>query len=261
MRKFKPYIGITGFENAEQATKMCQVLSANCAVDRDRRLMVGVMMNRETLNGQPSEWTDVWPDRDEIRHIFTDHHRAMNTIHYVDDRFDDLLTRLTHAAGYGGYELDAIQIDVPWPDVDGMMTFCDIYRHLQIVLQLNTVALKMAGDDPATVVRWLSDYNGAVDCVLLDKSEGQGKPLNPDELLPFLRAIRTHIPDLSLAVAGGLGPDTLHFVEPFFEEFPDISLDACGQLHQEKDQRKPLDPNRSELYIQRATQLCTEALI
>lgn len=260
MRTLKPYIGITDFENAAQVTAMAKVLTANSGVDKERQLMVGIMMSRKTLLDLPTKWTDVWPNKDELSSIFVSHHRVLNTLHYADFDGVDVLMNLVRAMTYGGFDLDAVQLDMIWPPVDDIFSFCDVRPDLQVILQINSIALAMADNDPVKVVEWLSDYSGAFSHVLLDKSMGRGKGMDAQALLPYLRAIRSRIPDLGLAVAGGLGPDTLHLVEPIIEEFPDISIDAQGQLRKSGSSLDPVDWGRATLYIQRAAQLFAEAL-
>ncbi len=260
MRKWKPYIGITDFENADQATKMAKVLTESSGVIRDRLLMVGIMMSRKTLNGLPTKWADVWPDKDELSSIFIDHYNVLNTLHYADYDGIDVLANLIRATGFGGFDLDAVQLDMIWPPVEDIMIFSDARQDLRVILQINGRSLEQAGDDPAEVVRRLEEYSGALDCVLLDKSMGRGLGMDAQALLPYLRALRDAMPDLHLAVAGGLGPDTLQLVEPIVDEFPDISIDAQGQLRKSGDSRDPIDWHRARLYIQRAMQMFGEAL-
>ena len=260
MSRLKPYIGITDFTDPTQATVMAKVLTANSGVDRDRQLMVGVMMSRKTLNDLPTKWAKIWPSREKIARIFTLHHRVMNTLHYADYDGIDVLHNLLAAARCGGVGLDAIQLDMIWPDPDALFTFCDARPNLKIVLQVGADALNMFDNDPVRVAQMLTEDNGALDYVLLDKSMGHGLGLSVAVLLPFLREIRTRLPGLGLAVAGGLGPETLHLVEPIVDEFPDVSIDAQGQLRPSGDAKDPIDWGRATLYIERAAQLFTEAM-
>ena len=71
-------------------------------------------------------------------------------------------------------------------------------------------------------------------------------------LLPFL---------VLAAVAGGLGPDSVHLLEPIAEEFPDISIDAQGRLKSADapvddrghiTSKVPADLARSEEYIRKS---------
>jgi len=260
MGNAKPYIGITDFESSAQAIAMVKVLSANSGVDSRRLLMVGVMMSRKTLNGLPTKWASVWPPKDRLAEIFAVHHRIVNTLHYADYDGEDVLMNLLAAARLGGIGLDAIQLDMVWPDPDALFTFCDARPNLKIVLQVGADALDMFDNDPGRVAQMLTEYNGALDYVLLDKSMGRGLGLSAAVLLPFLREIRARLPGLGLAVAGGLGPDTLHLIEPIVEEFPDISIDAQRQLRRSGDAKDPIDWGRATLYIQRAAQIFAEAL-
>ena len=46
-----PYVGITDFTNYGQVQHMLEVFQSNLKREQDRRLHIGVMMSRKTLNG------------------------------------------------------------------------------------------------------------------------------------------------------------------------------------------------------------------
>ncbi len=109
-----PYIGITDFTNAEQVRDMLSVFT-----HPHRRLHVGVMMSYKTLHGISSKNTGVFPENTMIRDIFFPHKQLMCTVHYVDfNRGKTNLVRypLENAIGFGGPHMNALQLDMTWPD-------------------------------------------------------------------------------------------------------------------------------------------------
>ena len=95
--------------------------------------------------------------------------------------------------------------------------------------------------------------SGVVDRVLLDKSMGMGLGMDAMAMLPFLREISERIPQLQLVVAGGLGPTSLHLLDPVLAEFPRISFDAQGKLRPSGDAlNEPLDWHYVRSYLYQA---------
>ena len=68
-----------------------------------------------------------------------------------------------------------------------------------------------------------------IDAILVDSSGGKGKPFDAVKGAEYLRAARKH-PTLGIGIAGGLGPETLHLLDPLVKEFPELSIDAEGRL-------------------------------
>lgn len=250
-----PYIGICDFPTAIQALAMSKLMSVESNPLSHRLLMVGIMISRKTLNGIPSKWTKIWPQNRYLRDIFVQHHRAFNCLHYADFDGEDVLLNLTRAASCGGPNLDALQLDMIWPNIDDLWTFRDVWPDLKIVLQVNSRAMAQLDDDPERVALLIEEYSPTINYILLDKSMGRGQGLDAPALLPYCRAIRECTPELGLAVAGGLGPDTLQLIEPIAEEFPDVSIDAQGQLRNSGNSMDPIDWGRATLYLKQAIKM------
>ncbi|MFC1638743.1 hypothetical protein ACFL26_00550 [Patescibacteria group bacterium] len=250
-----PYIGVCDFESAQQAAALTKVMRATSEPLSRRRLMVGVMLSYKTMHGIESKWSAVWPTKEDIAAIFAPQPFGLNTLHYADFVGKSTAVDLVRAAGFGGPHLDAVQLDMIWPDPDDLFVFGDARPDLKVVLQVNTKAMEDCYDDPEQIADRLDDYGGAVDYVLLDRSMGRGQGLDAEALLPYLRTLAERKPDLGLAVAGGLGPDTLHLIDPILEEFPGISVDAQSGLHIGGQSLATIDSGRATLYVQRAAQL------
>lgn len=252
-----PYIGITDFMTAAQARVMLRSFGEYRAGRRPRKLMVGVMMSYKTFHRLPNKWTMAFPKVDDIPLIFTDHPLAFNTLHYADyeamTTAEDIQEILRSMSGSC---LHAVQFDMPWPDslLLGAVKSEKKWR-LQTVLQIGTKALETEENDPERVCERIAQYGSLVDYVLLDKSMGQGKGMDAAALLPFVRIIAETFPSLGLAVAGGLGPTTMHLVESIVQEFPGISIDAQGRLRPSGSALDPIDWNMAQGYLEKASGL------
>jgi hypothetical protein len=250
-----PYIGITDFMNSDQVWKMRKVYLDNIKPEQKRRLHVGVMMSYKTLHDMPSRFTDAFPKKTDIKSIFT-YPDVMNCLHYADYEGVDVHGSLVQAISFGGAGLNALQLDMVWPKCDCISGALEEFgQNIAVILQIGVKAFECVKSDPAELVQRLRDYEGIVNYVLLDKSAGQGLGMDAHGLLPFAAAIREHIPTMSLAVAGGLGPTTMHLVEPLSKEFPDISIDAQGKLRRSGSALDPVDWSMAEEYLVQALRL------
>jgi len=251
-----PYIGITDFMTFEQVRKMLAVFKTHLRQGSQRLLHVGVMMSYKTLHGIETKWSKAFPAKEAIVDIFTSDD-VYNCLHYADyDHNSDLGNTLARAISHGGIGINAMQLDMIWPDpgqvAHGVHTS---RRHIEVILQVGKNAIEEANDDPRVVVQRLEDYEGVIHRVLLDKSMGRGLGMDATALLPFARAIKERFPDLGLTVAGGLGPNTMYLVEPLVSEFPDLSIDAQGKLRPSGNALDPVDWDMAGEYLAKALAL------
>lgn len=249
-----PYIGITDFMSAEQARAMLSVFSQQSINSvLQRKLMVGVMMSYKTLVGIYTRWTKAFPSNDAVAKIFVSDPPAFNTLHYADYDGIDVVKCLPAAVQIGGENIHALQLDMIWPDPVAIEEVSRQYPDLQIILQVGKNAFQAIGDDVAGLLSRLEQYGEHLDYVLLDRSMGRGLPMEPERLRPFLRALKHERPDLGLAVAGGLGPNTVQVVQSLVSEFPSLSIDAQGRLRPSGDAlNEPIDWNMAEEYLRKA---------
>ena len=61
-----------------------------------------------------------------------------------------------------------------------------------------------------------------------------GESMETGPLLEKIAAIKQRTPLMPIAVAGGLGPNTLHLVEPILRVYPSVSVDAQGRLRRKR---------------------------
>ncbi len=248
-----PYIGITDFTNFDQVKRMLSVFKKHSQRGLNRKLHVGVMMSYKTLHGIETQFSKVFPPKETIASIFASD-ETYNCLHYADYRgHPELWKSLLHAIQYGGMGIDALQLDITWPDPGEVANAVHASRkNLEVILQVGNKAFEEAGDDPDAVVERLRDYEGVICRVLLDRSAGRGIGMDAVGLIPYARAIRNAFPDLGIVAAGGLGPESVDLVRPLVLEFLDLSIDAQGKLRPSGDILDPVDWNFAERYLIRA---------
>lgn len=252
-----PYFGITDFDSRNAVDAMNAVLMAHRPTPH-HKLHVGMMMSRKTLYGEPTLWAKAWTAKENIADVLSNPD-TYTCIHYADyasyeDRDQDLRASLVRAMSYGGPHLSALQLDMTWPDAEEVRWARDMFLGEtdvapEIILQIGTTALKQVGNNPKELVRELWHYRYVVNRVLIDKSCGKGKPLDPKEHLSYLRAIRDCFPDMGLVDAGGLSATTMHLMEPIWEELPDVSTDAQGGTRPSRSAKDPVDWNMAKDYL------------
>lgn len=252
---FVPYIGITDFMNGEQVDNMLTVFKNNLPPGQNRRLHVGVMMSYKTLNDFETKWTKAFPPKESIADIFGSR-ETMNCLHYADYTSTEVSKSLARAIKFGGDGITALQLDMVWPEPADIARACEMAgKKPLVILQVGKNAMAECAESPEVVAVKLLSYQGIVDCVLLDKSMGTGLGMDAVALRPYVLEMKEIVPELAIAVAGGLGPDSMDLVEPLVNEFPDISIDAQGRLRPSRSALDPIDWDLAERYLINALKL------
>lgn len=256
---FVPYIGITDFLTREQTLSALALFQSLTGGAIPHKLMVGVMMSYKTLHGLDTKWTNAFPTNTQIADIFVDHPLAFNTLHYADYTNTDVFNSLTSAIGHGGININALQLDMVWPEPSDIANAVHASRKcVSVILQVGQNAMMEAGDSPSEVLKRLEDYTDVIDGVLFDKSMGQGKVMDVNVLLEYADMVYKNMPKLRVAVAGGLGPVTMNVAEPLVSHFPDLSIDAQGRLRPSGSALDPIDWSLANKYLEEAIKLFTK---
>ena len=172
----------------------------------------------------------------------------------VKAKIDDF--HITKALAYGGDGINALQLDMTWPDAGEIENALRVSeKEIEVILQIGTTAFTKANNDHKNVVEKLRWYEGLIQYVLLDASVGRGIQMDPDALMIYACAIRKAFPELGIVIAGGLGPSTVELIEPFARKFPDISIDAEGKLRSSGSILDPVDWYMAEMYLTKALQI------
>lgn len=244
-RESIPYIGVTDFTSSEQILSLAKLFR-----EKGLQLQAGVMMSYKTLNNIPTQWKDVWPDKSAIKDIFIRNPYVLNTLHYADYDGVDVLRNLIEATKYCGPNLDAIQLDMIWPTVTDIRAYRAAFPDIKIILQVGSKAFEMVEN---CLVQALSGY--PIDYVLLDMSGGRGIQINVDGLRPAIEAIRAALPEMKIAVAGGLGPHNVLELKDLVTAYPQISLDAQSKVRPSGSSKDPVDWGMAGDYVEKALSL------
>jgi hypothetical protein len=214
------------------------------------------MMSYKTLHNIPSKWQNVFLPKEEISNVFQSD-EAYNCLHYADyDDNPELSRCLAEAISYGGKKIHALQLDMIWPDPEEIDRAVQLSgKKIEVILQIGKNAIEKMNNDPNAVIEKLREYKGKIHRVLLDKSMGRGLGMDALGLLPFVTAIRESFPEVGIAVAGGLGPETIHLVQPLTQIFPSLSIDAQGKLRPSGNALDPIDWNMATKYLIEALKL------
>jgi hypothetical protein len=252
-----PYIGITGVMNRAQVAAI-GAGALNLLYRTGRQIMMGVLVSSKTLAGETNKYPHLYPPVKTLKDIFTSDPRFLNLVHYSTDNplwLREELSKIIKLFQSGEKKnglngLNGFQLNIAWPAISQLEDVKTAFPALKIVLQIGPQALEQADYSPEKIMAMVGGYLPFVDYFLLDDSAGFGKPLDADNLRPYLREL-SDLFSAGLVIAGGLGPDTLHFAEPLIKEFPEVSIDAQSGL-QEKG---VLSINRSVEYIRRALEM------
>ncbi len=259
-------ISITDFFEHAHVERMATVFREAGGCETDLRLDIGVMTSRKILHGLPSKFTDAFPKPERIVEIFqapvpsmVGHQR--NILHFADYQNATTLDDLLRAKAFAGPELNGIQFDMIWPNPIQLSQLQSVFLSernavLPVTLQINSVMFQGVQGNPRKLLRRLRrNYNGLIDAILFDLSGGNGIPLQAETFIPFFELFREKWPELNLAVAGGLGPDTLTLLEPLRPYFPNISIDAQSKLRPSGSALDPIDWDYAATYLRKAIAL------
>lgn len=227
-KKVGPYVGVTGFMSRAKVIEALAMVPQGST----RRLMVGVLMSSKTLAGQSNRWPGRYPKKETIADIFIADPRALNLIHYNTDHPETLLTQLMEITELAGPHLDGFQLNTAWPPISQLEDYRKTYPEKFLLLQVGGKAMTQV-ESMERFTELVGAYLPMIDAILIDPSGGKGEALDAVKGVEYLHAVREY-PTLGIGIAGGLGPDTLHLLDPLVREFPKLSIDAEGRLRTPK---------------------------
>ena len=253
-----PYIGVSAVMSAADA----QAILGMVPEGADRRVMIGTVASLKTLRGQKNNWPGRFPTMADMASIFPEDPRALNLVHYSTDEPETLGDQLVEVWDHGGGNIEGFQLNIPWPDPRAIEVARSARDMRTIVAQISPRSFQQMDDNwQAYADRFVTQYRGLVDHVLIDLSRGRGVPMDPEHtrrLLDLFLEINErlyHNDKMGIGVAGGLCAENLEVVAPLALRFRGLSIDAEGKLRDEQD---ALDLERVRAYLTRAYDLLDE---
>jgi hypothetical protein len=253
-----PYIGVTGFTDPKQVESAIGNFAFGSSMRRrEMQLMVGVLATYKSLRGIPMKpkWAQQTPESRQISGLFDPSPHALNLVHFSTEEHlapMTILGDMVKAMIIGGEHCHGLQLNMVWPDRSVLQTFRDVCGNARVVLQIGNKAQEVAGLTPAKIATYVKLYDGLIDDVLFDPSGDLGQPFTPSRAQDVLSEIEDLDMNIGLGVAGGLGPGSLHMLDGLIKRFPNLSIDAQGQL---RDELNNLDTERVSSYISQSAVL------
>ena len=233
-----PYVGITGFTAPEEVAWALRSFPPG-----RRHLMVGVLVSDRTLEGLPEEQHPRrHPPVADLPTLFPEDPRAFNVVHFHTRTPEALAAQADRLIALSGPRLHGLQVNLHETPAEELRKIRARHPALALILPLRSPAPDLAS-------RFVEQDARLVDVALFDLSAGRGLLVDPGQARSALEEIEARMPGVALAVAGGLGPDTIHRVHLLLERFPDLSIDAESRLRDAEDR---LDPERVAEYLRGA---------
>lgn len=253
MERRKPYVGVSGVASVEQQKKIIEIAS-DVGLKEKRILALGIKAVHKTQyldieNKYGPSWypvgdricDSVSPELDgtyNVAQVYMEPNEIAQSPEYALAFIDKLMKR-------GRTAIHAVQFDMLPYDKEIGLNYRNFFKYIKfgfdkdIILQCHKRAI---AEGPTRAIETIECLSDDLDYVLFDASLGQGIDMNPDNLMRFCaRAYRSKIlaeRGINIGVAGGLDGGTVREVMPrILAEFPDISWDAEGKLHQGTDDK------------------------
>ena len=256
-----PYIGVTDFTTIGQVSTAKKLFRPQ----GPRRLQVGAMMSYKTLHALPTKlgWESVWLNEEQLNKLFVRDARVFNVLRYRDITTYPKTTKedLFEAVRRAGPGIDGIVLDIVLPDARLVDAVKNKFPDLEIIIQVQPLALERIKRDQAVMRRYLATYKErGAQYVMLGMSLGKGKQLPMSAILNSLLLCHEYFDDTSLAVTGGLGPYSLQLLDSIIRRYPHISWDAQEQLRESGSPHDQIEMRRVMMYLDHSLRKAKKAL-
>lgn len=251
MKNLEPYIGVCDFMSRDQVLEMLKVIKPY--EHAHIKLMIGTMTSYKVLYGKETKWSKIFPEPEDLKKIFSvSDPLLINCIHYADyENNPNLEHALEYLVGICGPNLNAIQLDMVWPNSHELEIFKRNYD-LSLILQISKKAMVECHDNPNLVAKKIrNEYRGLISTVLLDCSMGRGVLIDVLEIEEYIKTIKKYAGDVEIDIAGGLGPDTIYKVQDLIRKYR-VSIDAQSKLRLSGKSEDPIDWELARRYIHKA---------
>lgn len=254
MDKARPYIGITGFMEADEVTACLNYWRQVTNPTPQYLLMIGVLVSSKTITGHANAWSNKFPKRQYFRRIFQRSDYLFNCLHFATRDPERLYDHLMLALEYSNGLADGIQLNLVWPDEAALWRVKTQYPRLKFVLQVSPHLAGYLLMSPAQIANTINvKYGRVIDYVLVDFSRGFGKQLPLTEVCKFLSLIEMVNPQISLGTCGGLEADNLRqTIGKLITDYPQLSFDTERRLRDDSPLSGQLDLAAAKAYLQTA---------
>lgn len=270
MPKPGPYTGIAGFASAAEVRAVAADAPTLSAFGTPqyghRKLAIGVLVSDRTFRGLPPKtFPERYPAIGDVRSIidaacephvhrapwqpetegeaFDLKRRCLRLIHYHGPS-EGLCARLDALCELAGPNLDGFQLNIAWPAAEEMRAWIQDHPAMRLVLQISNRMYANLAQMPSRLVDAIAkEYLPWCTDLLFDLSGGDGRRLDLERSEEALAALHAAFGErLGIGLAGGLDRQSVHDLGPFFDRWPDLSIDAEGRIRDIV--RHPTDPEK-----------------
>lgn len=243
------YSGVTGFTSSKEIKAVVYPVLDILLRNKRHLVQCGVLASKKSLAGIPTKYPHRYPAHGDIGKIFQSIPGTLNLIHYHTNREDLRPHEIEEVIDLGGQYCHGVQLNIAWPDPETLFSLQLRSKVTIVVLQIGTHAFEMVDNSPEHLVRRVAEYKNLADYVLLDRSGGHGKILDPERMRDYLRALTEANLGMGLGVAGGLNHESVPVIVPLLSEFSDLSHDGEGGF---RDANDHLVTDRAVMYLKKS---------
>lgn len=202
--KAKPYVGVTGSISIREVSDVCTTFqSLGFSLASNSMPMIGFLVSYKTLNGIPNQ-NRRYPSIALLApllsvvpgNVFTTIHYNTREVKTLADQVSKLFEVI-----YEQRLCRAIQLNIPWPDLDQVETIKEKYPEIKIIFQASHNMLE--NTSPRALSLGIRIYGNTLSYVLIDPSGGRGDPFDIDRSLDIYHEINAECPELTVGFAGG----------------------------------------------------------
>ena len=231
----KPYIGVTGFTNSNQANEISKIFKQN--LPEDMTGMFGILLSYSNLLNPDKEMTSKWANRyaklkdmpQILKNIDSNFFPALH--YYTKGNFYEELRPILPDLMKKG--LKGVQLNIAWPNEEYFKNLTQEFPNLKIIFQISKRATE--NKTQSEIVSKLDSYGSDFDYCLFDMSEGGGTQKGHDKSFEFYKECKKQEKHIDHVFVGGLSPENVgeRIKEIYSKGIHKFGTDAEGQLMDE----------------------------
>lgn len=252
------FTAAVGIHSAEDYSDLRYMLRG---VPRDLgRLCVGLLMSEKTgLLGVPNRHGQVYPDFATTERIVTaselgEWPELGIVLHYNTDNPDQIAGQLERALAPIAQGIDGVQVNgLNFEQARSLQRLKDVYPNIPIIMQIHSGLLRQY--NPAELAASVADCP-PLDYVWLDASGGEGKTLQPNDLLPYIAELAAKT-NVGIGLAGGLDANNVtNVLPPLLAIEASLSWDAqSGVQHRDESGLRVFDIEAARRFLEASTSI------
>lgn len=207
----KPYIGITGITEPNQAHILANCFKQYLPEDSSHIGMAGYLVSEKMLHGIP-ETNQRFPSFDSLSSLLRiTASSGLNTIHYRTSNKEGLASQIVEVFKKDNiYEDDlcrTVQLNLRYPNHEELLKVKDQLPKLDIIFLIS--GRMMRRNNTYQLGKHLERYQELADYILIDPSGGRGVSFDERDIKPYFDLAKIVFPNAPIILAGGFNPENV----------------------------------------------------